>query len=321
MKSIDKNKLKKQLVSGGIYIALAAAVVTVTLNGVNNIIGGSKDYEIPEEKLELPENKIELFEGNNLSYDIENGVSEGFENDLLYNEDMLGFNDKQVNDNEDGITDEIINPEENIPGNITDDLPSSNDENNVTADVPPLDSSYYTISGNPETVTETSGDSEIVKTSGEPDDIEYPTEPEPTSYGVYAKPAEGYIDKEYSADDLIYSVTMGDYRTHNGVDITGDIQSPVKAINAGTITDIYYDDFYGNTVKIDHGDGIVAYYMNLSESFPPDIEVGTKVKNGQTIGGIGNSAIIESTEVSHLHLSVTKDGSYIDPRELLRNNY
>ena len=53
MKSFDKDKMKKQIVSGGIYIALAAAVVTVTLNGVNNIIGSSEDYEIPEIKLDL----------------------------------------------------------------------------------------------------------------------------------------------------------------------------------------------------------------------------------------------------------------------------
>ena len=61
--------------------------------------------------------------------------------------------------------------------------------------------------------------------------------------------------------------------------------------------------------------------MNLSEALPAGLIVGKKVEHGQIIGGIGQSAAIESAEVSHLHLSVTKNGVYIDPRELLRNNY
>lgn len=301
MKSFDKSKLKKQLVSGGIYIALAAAVVTVTLNGVNNIIGGSSDYDMSEEKLEIPEADINLFDdGSVLDKDGDSLLAAP--DDMDVQREPVLFDSTDVSGNEIGVTSEIASPEADI----------ETTENTV----PGITSDHYEDNAQSSTTEENS-----VTASGEPDDIEYPTEPEPDSYGFYAKPADGYIDKEFSDDDLIYSTTMGDYRTHNGVDITGDLSSPVKAINAGTVVDIYFDDFYGNTIKIDHGNGLVAYYMNLSEALPAGIEVGVKVKNGQTIGGIGNSAAIESAEVSHLHLSVTKDGKYIDPRELLRNNY
>jgi len=322
MKGFDKSKLKKQLVSGGVYIALAAAVVTVTLNGVNNIIGEKKDYEIPEVKMpqngQLKENltdipeifpdmdrtpeKKDTAENNQETLKapsvFDEPVTIGKEeaeakntNEPAYVKDKNVGNSSVVKD-----TSDVEHPFEIKPETS----PASGSQEGVTPQIVPV----------PE-----------INVSGEPDDVEYPTEPDPVSYDFFAKPAEGYIDKEFSMNELIYSPTMGDFRTHNGVDITGDPGSPVKAINAGTVLDIYFDDFYGNTVKIDHGNDVIAYYMNLSEATPMGLTKGCKVEHGQTIGAIGESAVIEIADVSHLHLSVTKNGEYIDPRELLRNNY
>ncbi|MBR3994769.1 MAG: M23 family metallopeptidase [Clostridia bacterium] len=298
MKGFDKNKLKKQIVSGGIYIALAAAVVTVTLNGVNSIIG-SKDYEIPKTDFELTDIDIKK-----PSYDIKQD-SQG---DKIF---------KQENSNmSNGNNDELKN---NNLFNFTtpmSDIMQGN-EGNDNAQI----NNHAYVSNDVEKVSSETIETPDVTVSGEPEGVEYPTEPEPATYGVYAKPADGYIDKEYSDDELIYSVTMGDYRTHNGVDITGDLGSSVRAINAGVITDIYFDEFYGHTITIDHGNGLEASYMNLSETLPAGIKTGTKVELGQVIGGIGNSASLECAEVSHLHLSLKSNGEYIDPREFLRNNY
>lgn len=298
MKGFDKNKLKKQIVSGGIYIALAAAVVTVTLNGVNSIIG-SKDYEIPKTDFELTDIDIKK-----PSYDIKQD-SQG---DKIF---------KQENSNmSNGNNDELKN---NNLFNFTtpmSDIMQGN-EGNDNAQI----NNHAYVSNDGEKVSSETIETPDVTVSGEPEGVEYPTEPEPATYGVYAKPADGYIDKEYSDDELIYSVTMGDYRTHNGVDITGDLGSSVRAINAGVITDIYFDEFYGHTITIDHGNGLEASYMNLSETLPAGIKTGTKVELGQVIGGIGNSASLECAEVSHLHLSLKSNGEYIDPREFLRNNY
>lgn len=302
MKNFDKNKLKKQIVSGGIYIALAAAVVTVTLNGVNNIIGSSEDYEIPEINLDIPEvSDYDIFDNSSV-------------NDKEFNNIIFKDNTEKLLDPDiDNIESEIDYSSE---GNITINLKDVEDSVQQSASSAEGILSDVVTENIDETLT-----ADDITVSGEPDDIEYPSEPDPISYESYAKPAEGYIDKEFSDDDLMYSVTMGDYRTHNGIDITGDPGSTVRAINAGSIIDIYNDDFYGHTIKIDHGNGIIAYYMNLSESLPAGISKGVKVKHGQVIGGIGNTAVIESAEVSHLHLSITVDGKFIDPRELLRGEY
>ncbi len=304
MKGFDRNKLKKQIVSGGIYIALAAAVVTVTFNGVNNIIGSSDDYEIPEIDFELP--KIEITE-----------VPKTIEPDKINSEtdELIDETQESIRKN-DIILDVNIGEQKDADINLVRDKDigiahqSGTSSEGISSDL---------VSEEMFDVTTIETENELV--SGEPDNIEYPTEPDPVSYENYAKPAEGYIDKEFSNNELLYSVTMGDYRTHNGIDITGDPGSTVKAINAGVISDIYFDDFYGFTIKIDHGNGLMAYYMNLSETLPAGISKGVKVSHGQVIGGIGNTAVIESAEVSHLHLSITLNGEYVNPRDILRSNY
>lgn len=303
MKEFDKNKIKKQIVSGGIYIALAAAVVTVTMNGVNNIIGSSEDYEIPDVELELPKINIGTLDNPTNS---ENNLNLGEISD-----DFAGIesNEQQITNIESGITDETENEISSDIANMSQSK-SENASEGIFSEILSTE-----MQGDILSVT----DEKTV--SGEPDDVEYPTEPDPVSYDNYAKPAEGYIDKEYSDDELLYSVTMGDYRTHNGIDITGDPGSNVRAINSGVITDIYSDPFYGFTIKIDHGNGITAYYMNLSETLPAGISKNVKVSHGQVIGGIGSTASIESAEVSHLHLSITVNDKYVDPREILRGNY
>ena len=305
MKSFDKNKLKKQLVSGGIYIALAAAVVTVTMNGVNSIIGSSDDYELPQEQLRLPDVENSVIDGSDFILEIRESTEEldGTVTDTAF--------PSAGNTVASGTGTQISSEISELP-DFSENKTVSNPSENIPADNPAT-----VVNPTQSSASETTNGAEV---SAEPEGIEYPTEPDPDSYGFYAKPAEGYIDKEYSDDKLIYSTTMGDYRTHNGIDITGDLGSPVKAINSGVIEDIYYDDFYGYTVKINHGDEVIAYYMNLSEAIPSGIEIGKSVKIGQTIGGIGNSAAIESAEVSHLHLSITKNGVYTDPREFLNGD-
>lgn len=298
MKGFDKNKIKKQIVSGGIYIALAAAVCMVTLNGVNSIIG-SKDYDLTRTDLELTDIDIKK-----PSYDIKFDVQEN--KNIQEKNDKISLEDFNLFENNNLSNDSIPMP----------DILTKNQINEVSES-----DKHLNVSNDGEKVSSETIEITDVTVSGEPEGIEYPTEPELTTYGVYAKPTDGYIDKEYSDDQLIYSVTMGDYRTHNGVDITGDLGSSVRAINTGVITDIYFDDFYGHTIIIDHGNGLEASYMNLSESLPVGIKVGVRVEHGQVIGGIGNSASLECAEVSHLHLSLKNKGEYIDPREFLRNNY
>ena len=134
---------------------------------------------------------------------------------------------------------------------------------------------------------------------------------------VYTKPVNGSVTKDFSDDVLVYSVTMNDYRVHSGVDIAAALGNPVMAFCDGTILAINEDPLMGYTVSIDHGGGLVSVYQNLSAIVPQGIEVGAKVKSGDVIAGVGESALIECAESPHLHFEVFLNDVAVNPSEYL----
>jgi len=128
-------------------------------------------------------------------------------------------------------------------------------------------------------------------------------------------PVSGEVVTNSSTTDLMYDKTMGDWRTHAGVDIAAEIGTTVLAINGGSVESIKDDDLYGTTVTINHGDGLVSVYSNLA--ITPTVAIGQVVASGEIIGAVGDTAIVEGGIVSHLHLQVLSDGVNVDPLEFL----
>ena len=129
---------------------------------------------------------------------------------------------------------------------------------------------------------------------------------------------EAYITNEFSIHHLIYSVTLDQYMTHCGIDIEAPEDTQVVAAAPGTVTAVYSDDRYGNSVEITHDNGMVTIYSNLSDAAMA--ETGDVVETGQIIGGVGTSGLFESLEPAHLHLEMLKDGVYVDPAEYISFN-
>lgn len=140
------------------------------------------------------------------------------------------------------------------------------------------------------------------------------TSPEPAAY---IAPIKGDIQLKYSMDSLVYSNTLDQYMTHPGIDIHADLSQEVTAVADGTVTRVYTDDRYGVTVCITHGDGVVSVYSNLAEQGLA--ETGDEVSQGQTIGNIGDTALFESLDDSHLHFEMKKDGNNADPGEFIKS--
>ena len=134
---------------------------------------------------------------------------------------------------------------------------------------------------------------------------------------VYVIPVHGYVIKDYTMDMPVYSVTMNDYRTHNGTDISASVGDPVYSFTDGVVSKIYYDPMMGQTVEIDHGDGLVSVYQNLQITLPDYMEVGVSVDSGDVIGAVGETSLIECAEVPHLHFSIVKDGVYELPADYI----
>ena len=136
--------------------------------------------------------------------------------------------------------------------------------------------------------------------------------PDPT----FTKPVEGQIATEFAKETLIYSNTLQEWVTHNGIDIKADKTTIVKASAEGTIKSIKNDPRYGITVVIEHVNGYQTVYSNLLTA--EFVKEGETVKQGQTIGTVGNTATFEIADDSHLHFEIIKNGEYVDPNLYLK---
>ena len=127
----------------------------------------------------------------------------------------------------------------------------------------------------------------------------------------FQRPVEGEIVREFAQDNLVYSETLEEWVTHNGIDIKADKTTVVKAAEAGVVKSIKNDPRYGLTIVIEHDDTYQTVYSNLLTS--EFVVEGETVEKGQSIGTVGNSAVFEIADEPHLHFEILKDAIAIDP--------
>ena len=145
-----------------------------------------------------------------------------------------------------------------------------------------------------------------------------PTEPAttlPKEPMKTAAPVEGEAVAEYAMDCLSYNETTRDWRVHAGLDLAAEAGTEVKAAADGEVYTVYDDPEMGMTVVIRHEDGYTTHYASLADEVA--VKAGDKVTLGQTIGTVGNTALMESALPDHVCFRVTLDGETIDPAEFL----
>ena len=130
-----------------------------------------------------------------------------------------------------------------------------------------------------------------------------------------AAPLEGELVAEYAMECLSYNATTRDWRVHGGMDIAAEAGTDVKAAADGQVYTVYEDPKMGTTVVIRHDNGYTTHYSSLAEDVA--VQAGDEVTLGQTIGTVGNTALMESALPDHVCFRVTLDGETVDPAEFL----
>lgn len=94
---------------------------------------------------------------------------------------------------------------------------------------------------------------------------------------------------------------------HAGLDISCPLGSEVVATANGVVKRSSRDRFFGNAVRIDHGNGIETVYAHNSENL---VKKGDVIQRGQVIAKVGSTG--RSTG-PHLHYAVIVDGKATNP--------
>lgn len=94
---------------------------------------------------------------------------------------------------------------------------------------------------------------------------------------------------------------------HSGLDIAAPEGTPITAPAAGTIIETGNYFFNGNTIFIDHGQGLISMYNHLSRI---SVKKGGRVTRGQRIGAVGKTGRVTG---AHLHWTVSLNNARVDP--------
>lgn len=131
-------------------------------------------------------------------------------------------------------------------------------------------------------------------------------------------PVEGEIVGAYAGDSLVWCDDLGQWQTHPAIDIAAAAGEAVAACADGVVADAWSDGVWGNVIEIEHADGYVSTYANLSTL--KLVEVGQAVKAGETISAVGDSAACEASLPWHLHFGLEKSGNSVNFEEITAKN-
>lgn len=102
---------------------------------------------------------------------------------------------------------------------------------------------------------------------------------------------------------------LRDWRAHKGVDLQAPVGTKVRSTADGVIDFIGQQRGYGNVVIIKHNAKQTTLYAHLQD-FGDGLQVGSKVRQGDTIGTVGMTGW---TTGPHLHFEFLIDGEHVDP--------
>jgi len=127
----------------------------------------------------------------------------------------------------------------------------------------------------------------------------------------FIKPVEGPYSSPFGLKRFFNKQPR---KPHSGLDIAAPKGTPIVAPADGIVINTGDYFFNGNTVFIDHGQGLITMYCHMDRI---ETKEGTQVKTGDIIGQVGLTGRVTG---AHLHWSVILNTTTVNPKLFLSNN-
>ena len=118
-------------------------------------------------------------------------------------------------------------------------------------------------------------------------------------------PTKGWLTSAFAAMRIHPLLHLA--RPHEGIDVAAPMGAEIEAPAAAIVTEVKWEDGYGNIITLDHGFGIVTRFAHCSKILVPR---GARVKRGQKIALVGSTGLATGP---HLHYEVWVNGKPVDP--------